>query len=47
MMISKEEKMEMVVHQVEPITKKDLRKMFWFIPAGAWNVRQRPDASLP
>ncbi len=30
MMISKEEKMEMTVHQVEPVTKKDLRKMFWY-----------------
>lgn len=30
MMISKEEKMAQVTHEVEPITKKDLRKMFWY-----------------
>lgn len=30
MMISKEEKMAPVTHEVEPITKKDLRKMFWY-----------------
>lgn len=30
MMISKEEKMDQVTHEVEPITKKDLRKMFWY-----------------
>lgn len=30
MMISKEEKMALVTHEVEPITKKDLRKMFWY-----------------
>ena len=30
MMISKEEKMALGTHEVEPITKKDLRKMFWY-----------------
>lgn len=43
MMISKEEKMEMVVHQVEPITKKDLRKMFWYsIPFySCWSMERQ------
>ena len=43
MMISKEEKMEQVTHEVEPITKKDLRKMFWYsIPLySSWSMERQ------
>ncbi len=43
MMISKEEKMNQVTHEVEPITKKDLRKMFWYsIPLySSWSMERQ------
>lgn len=43
MMISKEEKMDQVTHEVEPITKKDLRKMFWYsIPFySGWSMERQ------
>ena len=43
MMISKEEKMDQVTHEVEPITKKDLRKMFWYsIPLySSWSMERQ------
>ena len=43
MMISKEEKMAPVTHEVEPITKKDLRKMFWYsIPLySSWSMERQ------
>ena len=43
MMISKEEKMAPVTHEVEPITKKDLRKMFWHsIPLySSWSMERQ------
>ncbi len=43
MMISKEEKMDQVTHEVEPITKKDLRKMFWYsIPFySTWSMERQ------
>ena len=43
MMISKEEKMDQVTHEVESITKKDLRKMFWYsIPFySGWSMERQ------
>ena len=43
MMISKEEKMNQVTHEVESITKKDLRKMFWYsIPFySGWSMERQ------
>lgn len=43
MMISKEEKMDQVTHEVESITKKDLRKMFWYsIPLySGWSMERQ------
>ena len=43
MMISKEEKMDQVTHEVESITKKDLRKMFWYsIPFySSWSMERQ------
>ena len=43
MMISKEEKMDQVTHEVESITKKDLRKMFWYsIPLySSWSMERQ------
>ena len=42
-MISKEEKMDQVTHEVESITKKDLRKMFWYsIPFySGWSMERQ------
>ena len=43
MMISKEEKMNQVTHEVESITKKELRKMFWYsIPFySGWSMERQ------